>query len=256
MTPARWRWPARAAATPLRSPWHPAALDATEPVADPTPEGEPTAPPRFLYVIAPARLDLFLKMRRRFLDDDTVHVLLDRRTHDRRVKAGAAPGPERRRQADRRRPTDYWESTAHHPAVLIPLARRSGAEETDRSGSLDPDKESTMDAVRVDAARVLVWAQEGRQILDDVLPGVLEERDALRRERDEAVRRCRELQAENDALRAEVDRVTAAHRQLEHEQAEIAGNMGQCLTQIIHVLEPMRSLADKLGQGGYGRTGG
>ena len=176
-----------------------------------------------------------MKMRRRFLDDGTVHVLLDRRTHDRRVKAGPAPGPERRRQADRRRPTDYWESTAHHAAVLIPLARRSGAEETDRSGSLDQDKESTMDAVRVDAARVLVWAREGRQILDDVLPGVLEERDALR---------------------AEVERVTAAHRQLEHEQAEIAGDMGPCLTQIIHVLEPMRSLADKLGQGGYGRTGG
>ena len=201
-------------------------------------------------------MDLFLKMRRRFLDDDTVHVLLDRRTQDQRVKQAIVPGPERRRQPDRRRPVDYWESTTHHPAVLIPLARRPGADDVDHPGFPDHDKEPPMEPVRVDAARVLAWVQEGRQLLDTVLPGVLDEREALQRERDDAVRRYQELAAENEALRAEVARATAACRRLEREQADIVGSMGQFVSQMGHVLEPMRTLTEKLTQVDYGRTGG
>ena len=113
-----------------------------------------------------------------------------------------------------------------------------------------------MEPAGVNAARVLAWIGEGRDILDHVLPAVLGERDALQRELQEAVRRCHDLQAENEALRAEAARASAAHRQLEQGQAEIVGSVGDFVTQLTHVLEPMRTLTEKLGQAGYGRTGG
>jgi hypothetical protein len=191
-------------------------------------------------------MDLFLRMRRRFLDDASVLVLLDRRTQDRRVRPGPASGPDRRRWPDRRRPADYWESTVHHPAVLIPVSRRFQAIDPFAS-SPSADKEPTMEPARVNAARVLAWVREGRELLEGVLPAVLDEREALQRERDEAIRRYHELQAENEALRAEVAQATAALRQLEQGQAEIAGSVGQFVTQMTRALEPMRTLGEKLG---------
>ena len=113
-----------------------------------------------------------------------------------------------------------------------------------------------MEPSGVNAARVLEWIREGRELLERVLPAVLDEREALQRERDDAIRRSQELQTENEALRAEVAQATAALRQLEQGQAEIAGSVGQFVTQMTRALEPMRMLGEKLGPDGYGRTGG
>jgi chromosome segregation ATPase len=104
-----------------------------------------------------------------------------------------------------------------------------------------------MEPACVNTARVLAWVREGRELLESVLPAVLDEREALQRERDEAIRRYHELQAENEALRAEVAQATAALRQLEQGQAEIAGSVGQFVTQMTRALEPMRTLGEKLG---------
>jgi hypothetical protein len=233
---------------PPSSPGASVAVDGDEATDRPRLDWPGTRPARFLFVVAPTRVDLFLRMRRRFLDDDAVLVLLDRRTQGRRVKQGAGPVPDRRRQSDRRAPTDYWESTAYHPAVLIPITHRSYAGAIDRfASSPSADKEPTMEPARVNAARVLAWVREGRELLEGVLPAVLDEREALQRERDEAIRRYHELQAENEALRAEVAQATAALRQLEQGQAEIAGSVGQFVTQMTRALEPMRTLGEKLG---------
>jgi hypothetical protein len=64
---------------------------------------------RFFFVVARARMDLFLTIRRQFRDDRTVYVMLDRREHDRRSAPAPVGFPDRRRRADRRRPRDYWE---------------------------------------------------------------------------------------------------------------------------------------------------
>jgi hypothetical protein len=63
---------------------------------------------------------------------------------------------------------DYWEDTAHHPAVLVPLSPLRG--DGSDSGSLpsaevpEQDKEPTMERVLFDEARVLAWVQEGRSL--------------------------------------------------------------------------------------------
>jgi hypothetical protein len=44
-----------------------------------------------------------------------------------------------------------------------------------------------------------------------------------------------------------VAQATAAQRQLEQGQAEIAGSVGQFVTQMTQALEPMRTLGEKLG---------
>ena len=105
----------------------------------------------------------------------------------------------------------------------------------------------------VDEARVLAWVQEGQHVLKHLVPIVLDERDALKSQLQEATQRCKDLQQENDGLRAEIVRTAAAHRQLEQGQADIVASVGQFLTQMTHVLEPMRALAEKLGQAGYRR---
>jgi chromosome segregation ATPase len=81
-----------------------------------------------------------------------------------------------------------------------------------------------------------------------VIPAVIDERDALRSQLQDSARRCEELQRENDRLRADVARATADHRQLEQGHADVVDSVGQFLSQLTHVLEPMRVLADKLGQ--------
>src|SRR5918994_1072317 len=124
--------------------------------------------PRFFFVVARTRLDLFLTIRRQFRDDRTVYVLVDRREQDRRCKPNLLGFPERR-SVDRRPPRDYWEDPAYHPAVLIPLSpSRPAANDIDLSRSAEApeqDKESTMERVLVDETRVLAWLQEGRYVL-------------------------------------------------------------------------------------------
>jgi hypothetical protein len=208
--------------------------------------------PGFLFIVARKRLDLFLTIRRRFLDDRTVHVLLDRREQDRRCQASLLEFPDRRRLTDRRRPRDYWEDIAHHPAVLIPLSLRrgdTGVIAPPRSAETsEPDEEPPMERVLGDETRVLAWIQESQHVLHQVLPAVLAERDALERQLQETGQRCRALQEENDELRREVARVAAGHRLLEQGRADILDSVGQFVAQMTHMLEPMRDLAEKLGQ--------
>lgn len=112
-----------------------------------------------------------------------------------------------------------------------------------------------MERVLVDEARVLAWVQEGRYVIQHVLPLVLGERDTLRSQLQDAIQRCKDLQEENDGLRAEVARATASHRQLEQGHADIVDSVGQLLTQLTHVLEPMRDMAEKLDQARHRRDG-
>lgn len=189
------------------------------------------ARPRFLFVVARKRLDLFLTSRRRFLDDRTVYVLLDRREHARRGRPSPVDFPDRRRPVDRRRPRDYWEDIEHHPAVLIPLHPRHeepGAIDPSPSAeALQPDKEPAMESVLVDEERVRAWIEETQHVLRHVLPAVLDDRDALQSRLQDVTRRCRDLQEENERLRADVT---------------------QFLAQVTNVLGPMRALAEQLGQ--------
>jgi hypothetical protein len=232
--------------------WRHAASESVD-HADPGSETPGVRPVRFLYVVARTRLDLFLTIRRQFRDEGSVHVMLDRREQERRSKASPVEFPDRRRQVDRRRPRDYWEDTAQHPAVLIPLsglARERSDRDRPRSAEVpERDKEQTMERVLLaDEARVSAWVQEGQQVLQHVLPSILGERDALRRELEEAHRRGKELQEENDGLRADIARAAAGRRQLEAGHAEIVDSVGQFLAQLGQALEPMRGLAEKLGQ--------
>jgi hypothetical protein len=246
-----WRLMLPPASGAASAPPPPAVAGDGGPVPPPDTAGDADAVrARFLFVVARTRMDLFLTIRRRFLGDRTVRVLLDRREQERRVRSGPVPFPDRRRRAERRRPADYWEDPAHHPAVLIPLVpRRADAGDSDTTPSpqiTEQDKEPTMDRVLVDEARVLAWVQEGQHVLQHVLPVVLDERDGLKGQLHDATRRCQDLQEENERLREELGRATTVHRQLEQGHADIVDSVGQFLAQMTHILEPMRSLAEKL----------
>jgi hypothetical protein len=207
--------------------------------------------PRFVFVVARARPELVQTLRRQFRDDQRVDVLLDRRQHDRRAKPAPIGVPERRRQADRRRPQDYWEDPAHHSAVLIPVSLHPvghGVEALPFGDVREPDKELTMERMPVDETRVLAWVQESQHVFQQILPSLLEQRSALTGQLHDTTQRCRDLQAENDALRAELARTTAAHRQLAEGHAEAVDSVSQFLARLTEVLEPMMALAEKLGK--------
>ena len=231
----------------------PVAAEIPEEPVDLTDLGDGAPDPvrvRFFFVVARTRLDLFLTIRRRFRDDRTVYVMLDRREQSRRSRTISAYVPERRRRVDRRQPRDYWEDLAHHPAVLIPLSSRpeDGRPIPTSPGieATEPDKEATMEPVLFEEARLLAWVQESQHVIQHVLPAVLDERDGLRSQLQDAHRRCRALEEENDRLRADIARASTAHRQLEQGQAEIGESMDQVLSQMSHVLGPMRELAERL----------
>jgi hypothetical protein len=236
----------------------PAAILGTRTQSDDTVDVslEPAEPvkPRFFYVVARTHQGLFESIRRRFMDDPTVYVLLDRRKQDRRTKSSPLHVSDRRRLADRRRPTDYWENTAYHPAVLISLPVGEpgvrGIHGLTFITAPEQDKESTMEPVPVNEARLRAWVQQGQKILDEFLPVLLDERNAFKTRLDDAVRRCNALEAENTAMRAEVARATAGYRQLAEGHADLVGSVGQLLTQMTSVLEPMRIISEKIAQAG------
>jgi hypothetical protein len=58
---------------------------------------------RQLLIVAKNRLKLYQYMRRAFQGNETVRVLLDQRTGERRRASGSAPETSERRKADRRR---------------------------------------------------------------------------------------------------------------------------------------------------------
>jgi CheY-like chemotaxis protein len=214
-------------------------------VADPEGEDGAAVRARYLFVVARTRLDVFLKVRRRYLDDGSVRVMLDRRQQERRSQT-RPPAVERRRQPDRRQPRDYWEDIAHHPAVIIPLASRPpepADAEADRSTAIAPHEEPVMQPALADEARILAWLEETRHIVQSVFPALLDERDALGSRLQDAARRCRSLEEENEALRAEVARLGAAHRQLGQEHARMADGLDQLLGRLELSLQPMRELA-------------
>ena len=209
-------------------------------------------PIRFFFVVARQRMDLFLTVQRQFRGDRTVHVMLDRREHTRRGRSGPIDFPDRRRLPDRRHSMDYWEDTAHHPAVIIPLSRfRPAVGEGEPSPSPEvspPDAPVRTERVLVDQGRLLAWVEEGRYVVQHLLPLVFEERDTLRGQLRDARDRVQALQEENDRLRGDVARATTSHRQLEQAHAEIVDSVGRFLAQMAQALEPMRDLAEKVGQ--------
>jgi regulator of replication initiation timing len=93
-------------------------------------------------------------------------------------------------------------------------------------------------------ARVLAWVRESQQVLQHLLPALLRERDALDRQLQEVTRRCQALQAENEGLRARL-----------YGHADLLDSVGQFVNQMSHMLEPMRTLAEKIGQAGHHRDG-
>jgi CheY-like chemotaxis protein len=173
---------------------------------------------RYLHIVSRTRLDLLLTLRRQFRDDASVHVMLDRRERDRRRQPRPVAFADRRQTPDRRRPREYWEDIAHHPAVIVPLPPprehrddTAPAQAPPHDGVLTPE-------------RLLAWLEESRHVVQRILPAVV---------------------AERDALRAEVARLAAAHRQIEQEHADVTRRLDQFLAQIGGALEPLRALQQR-----------
>ena len=78
--------------------------------------------PRFLYVIARDRRDLYERLRSEFATQEDVGVVLDRRRVDRRRDAPADPASQERRRSDRRKQRDLQEELRANGSFLTSCA--------------------------------------------------------------------------------------------------------------------------------------
>jgi CheY-like chemotaxis protein len=221
-------------------PWRQQSSDIDEPVV-PEADGPRV---RYLHIVARARLDLLLTLRRQFQDDSSVHVMLDRREGDRRRQSRPVVFADRRQSTDRRRPREYGEDIAYHPAVIIPLGtvRHPQQAAAPPVGATAAQERPDPTDPGLTRERLLAWMGETRHLVQRVVPAIVQERDAARARLEQATRRCRDLQAESDALRVEVARLTGFNRQLEREHADVARRLGRFLTEVGGALEPLREL--------------
>ncbi len=143
--------------------------------------------PGFLVIVARDHAELFPWIRRQFLEDARVQVILDRRRLEGRHKA-PTQAPDRR-LPDRRRAPDYWEDLRHHPVVLIPAARGvpvgaavpSSPASATAGGPMDTTDGVTRAHEDIDqlCRRLCQWVGTGRELLGllvEIRRG-LEERD-------------------------------------------------------------------------------
>src|SRR5438128_4946864 len=125
--------------------------------------------PDFFVIVAQDHSELFPRIRRQFLDDPRVQVILDRRRWE-RGRTARTPLPDRR-WADRRRAPDYWEDLRHHPVVLVSTARRAPVDPAVRSSPASPTAggrlETTQDVtpMRREIDQLCQWVRSGQELL-------------------------------------------------------------------------------------------
>jgi hypothetical protein len=122
------------------------------------------AAPEFLVIVAQDHAELFPRIRRQFLDDPRVQVIIDRRQGERDRRTRPQPA------ADQRRAPDYWEDLRHHPVVLIPTDRpapvNSGARASPTGptpGALEVTRGVT--SIRQEIDLLWRWVRTGQKLL-------------------------------------------------------------------------------------------
>ncbi|MBI1845638.1 MAG: hypothetical protein HY294_10125 [Candidatus Rokubacteria bacterium] len=86
------------------------------------------------------------------------------------------------------------------------------------------------------------WLQHSRRIVEDVLPGLLDERDELMRRALNAEDEVTRLTERAATLRDELARSKSEHEALLRRHTEIAESMGHAMAQLTQVFEPMKRM--------------
>ncbi len=156
---------------------------------------------RYVIVVARDRPELLGPTLQRFGGESGVLVVIDRRMGERRSRTEAVA--EDRRHGERRRPPDFWADLRHHPVVLAearetPAAPEPGEQEQPRQtpdGAAPTEVGIARESPAMEARRqVEQWLRESQQVLEQVLPALLDDREALRerlRTADEEITRLR-----------------------------------------------------------------
>jgi hypothetical protein len=156
---------------------------------------------RYVIVVARDRPELLGPTLQRFGGESGVLVVIDRRMRDRRSRTETVTHD--RRHGERRRPPDFWADLRHHPVVLaearvMPEEPEPGGQERLVRGAAAtaPTEVGIARESRAMESRRQVeqWLRESQQVLEQVLPALLDDREALRerlRAADEEITRLR-----------------------------------------------------------------
>ena len=191
---------------------------------------------QYLVIAGRNHPDLYSYLRRQFVGDDKVQVLLDRR-HEERRRRGDAHRPDRRR-GDRRVGRGKDNGLNYHGFVVVrqfsglqwrPPWWGSGMTEA----PVGRDTQQGVDEAKAIDARNLVtrWVTEGQRMLS-VVPKLLHEHEQLAARTEAAERksdRCEEeiksLRAENEHFRRERRQTVETLKALTKQLIESAGGI-------------------------------
>jgi hypothetical protein len=188
---------------------------------------------RFLVVVARHDADLFARVSEQLLDDPRVGVILDRRRGERRQDSRTYW--RERRRAERRQAPDYWEDTRYHPVIVVSV--RKGNE---LGGVAAPVEDASIPEVATMETdffadvrrRIDDWARDGQDILNKMLPQLLEESESFRQRAEVAEGHSARLAREVEDLQHEVARLQGDLTRLRQERTEMAGTVERAFTDI------------------------
>jgi hypothetical protein len=188
---------------------------------------------RFLVVVARHDADLFARVSEQLLDDPRVGVILDRRRGERRQESRTYW--RERRRAERRQAPDYWEDTRYHPVIVVSVRKSNEPGGLAAPADDVPTPEvATMETEYFADVRRRIddWARDGQDILNKLLPQLLEESEAFRQRAEVAEGHSARLAREVEDLQTEVARLQSDLARARQERTDMAGTVERAFTDI------------------------
>jgi hypothetical protein len=194
---------------------------------------------RYVIVVARDRPELLGPTLQRFGGESGVLVVIDRRMGERRSRTEDVA--EDRRHGERRRPPDFWADLRHHPVVLAearetPAAPEPGEQEQPRQAPTAPTEVGIARESPAMEARGQVeqWLRESQQVLEHILPALLDDREALRE-------RLRAADEEITRLRLDLERARREADEGRRRQADASAAIRRLIAEmgvLLEVLSP------------------
>ena len=192
---------------------------------------------RYLIVVARNHPAVYEHLRNRHGRDSRVQVVVDRRGAG-DVEMTADPPP-----VERRRRRSWLTTGASHELVELPA---EGTTES-RSPTQKPGvrhEEATRQVE--DPQRVTRWLTESQQMVDRVIPALIEERDRLRQSLEARERECEQLRGELDETRRNLGALQSELERLRGERAAMVKAFDDVVALLAQLHGPMYEIARRL----------
>jgi len=203
---------------------------------------------RYLIVVARNQPAVYEHLRHRHGRDPRVQVVVDRRGAD-DVEMTANPPP-----VERRRRRSWLTTGASHELVELPAddttesrspKQKPGVPHEEATRQMSETQMCEIETVE-DPQQVTRWLTESQQMLDRVIPALIEERDRLRQSLEARDRECEQLRGERDETRRNLGKLQSELERLRGERAAMVKAFDDVVAVLAQLHGPMYEIARRL----------